>query len=46
MTFWERLAEIANVVLKSKLREPLTGADMVQLVALLKTVRSEKQNTH
>lgn len=39
MTYWERLAALVTVILRNKLKEPLTGADMVQLVALLKTVR-------
>jgi hypothetical protein len=40
MTFWEKLAEIANVVLRNKIKEPLTGADMVQLVALIRSVKN------
>ena len=32
MTLWQQLADVVNVILRNKLREPLTGADMVQVI--------------
>jgi hypothetical protein len=29
---WQRLADAVNVILRNKLKEPLTGADMVQVI--------------
>ena len=32
-TLWQQLANAVNVILRKKLKEPLTGADMVQIIA-------------
>jgi hypothetical protein len=32
MQLWQQLADVVNVILRRKLKEPLTGADMVQVI--------------
>ncbi len=32
MHLWQQLADVVNVILRNKLKEPLTGADMVQVI--------------
>lgn len=39
---WQQLAEIVNVILRNKLKEPLTGADMVQVIAAWRAFVAEK----
>lgn len=41
MHLWQILADRVNALLGSKLRVPLTGADMVQIVTAWKQVQSD-----
>jgi hypothetical protein len=41
-TLWQLLADRVNALIGSKLREPLTGADMVQIVTAWKELQKEK----
>jgi len=43
MTIWQRFADIVNVILRNKLKEPLTGADMVQVMTAWRTMREESR---
>jgi hypothetical protein len=45
MNLWQTLADLANVLLIRKLKEPLNGSDMVQIVTLWREmVKKEKQH--
>jgi hypothetical protein len=41
MHLWQVLAERVNALLGSKLRVPLTGSDMVQIITAWKQVQKE-----
>lgn len=43
---WQALAEIVNVILKNKLREPLTGADMVQVITAWREMAKQRQEDY
>jgi hypothetical protein len=43
MHLWQILANRVNALLGSKLRVPLTGADMVQIIQVWKQVQKEEK---
>jgi hypothetical protein len=42
---WQILADRVNALLGSKLRTPLTGADMVQIITCWKQVQKEENRS-
>ncbi len=43
MHLWQLLADRVNALLGSKLRVPLTGADMVQIVTIWRQLQKEEK---
>lgn len=41
MQLWQRFAELCNVILRNKLKEPLTGADMVQVITAWREMQKD-----
>jgi hypothetical protein len=42
MTFWSKLAAVVSVVLRNKLRTPLTGDDMVLVISAYRELLKSK----